>query len=45
MINFKKYLFFFLGCEDIIVESILLDILIVIFKWSFYLYGFKWVYR
>ncbi|XP_041132332.1 BTB/POZ domain-containing protein 7-like isoform X3 [Polyodon spathula] len=33
------------GCEDIIVESISLDSLIVILRWSSQPYGSKWVYR
>ncbi|XP_006632633.2 BTB/POZ domain-containing protein 7 [Lepisosteus oculatus] len=33
------------GCEDIIVESISLDSVITILKWSSQPYGSKWVYR
>ncbi|XP_033892634.1 BTB/POZ domain-containing protein 7 [Acipenser ruthenus] len=33
------------GCEDIIMESISLDSLIVILRWSSQPYGSKWVYR
>ncbi|CAM5122883.1 unnamed protein product [Eretmochelys imbricata] len=33
------------GCEDIIAESISLDTLIAILKWSSQPYGSKWVYR
>lgn len=33
------------GCEDIIAESICLDSLISILKWSSQPYGSKWVYR
>ncbi|NXD85879.1 BTBD7 protein, partial [Halcyon senegalensis] len=35
----------FLGCEDIIAESISLDTLIAILKWSSQPYGSKWVHR
>lgn len=45
MINLKKYLPSFLGCEDIIAESISLDTLIAILKWSSHPYGSKWVHR
>lgn len=34
-----------LGCEDIIAESISLDTLIAILKWSSHPYGSKWVHR
>ncbi|MEJ1269646.1 BTB (POZ) domain containing 7 [Cricetulus griseus] len=33
------------GCEDIIAESISLDTLIAILKWSSHPYGSKWVHR
>ncbi|XP_072348586.1 BTB/POZ domain-containing protein 7 isoform X1 [Scyliorhinus torazame] len=33
------------GCEDIVMESISLDTLISILKWSSQPYGSKWVYR
>lgn len=33
------------GCEDIIVESLSLDSLVPILKWSSQPYGSKWVYR
>lgn len=33
------------GCEDIIAESISLDTLIAILKWSAHPYGSKWVHR
>lgn len=33
------------GCEDIIAESISLDTLIAILKWSSQPYGSKWVHR
>ncbi|XP_039221795.1 BTB/POZ domain-containing protein 7 isoform X1 [Crotalus tigris] len=33
------------GCEDIIAESISLETLIAILKWSSQAYGSKWVYR
>ena len=45
MINLKKYLPSLLGCEDIIAESISLDTLIAILKWSSHPYGSKWVHR
>ena len=45
MINLKKCLPFLLGCEDIIAESISLDTLIAILKWSSHPYGSKWVHR
>lgn len=45
MINLKKCLPSFLGCEDIIAESISLDTLIAILKWSSHPYGSKWVHR
>lgn len=35
----------FAGCEDIIAESISLDTLIAILKWSSQPYGSKWVHR
>uniref|UniRef100_A0A8C6QJ14 BTB domain containing 7 n=1 Tax=Nannospalax galili TaxID=1026970 RepID=A0A8C6QJ14_NANGA len=35
----------FIGCEDIIAESISLDTLIAILKWSSHPYGSKWVHR
>lgn len=39
-------LFFSLqGCEDIIVESLSLDSLVPILKWSSQPYGSKWVHR
>lgn len=40
-------LFFFplQGCEDIIVESLSLDSLVPILKWSSQPYGSKWVHR
>lgn len=41
----KKYLPSLLGCEDIIAESISLDTLIAILKWSSHPYGSKWVHR
>lgn len=34
-----------LGCEDIIAESISLDTLIAVLKWSSHPYGSKWVHR
>lgn len=33
------------GCEDIIAESISLDTLIAVLKWSSHPYGSKWVHR
>ncbi|XP_067875040.1 BTB/POZ domain-containing protein 7-like isoform X2 [Heterodontus francisci] len=33
------------GCEDLIVESVTLDSLVAILKWSFQPYGSKWVHR
>lgn len=33
------------GCEDIIVESLSLDSLVPILKWSSQPYGSKWVHR
>ncbi|XP_064809791.1 BTB/POZ domain-containing protein 7-like [Oncorhynchus masou masou] len=33
------------GCEDIVVESLSLDSLVPILKWSSQPYGSKWVYR
>ncbi|KAJ8009243.1 hypothetical protein DPEC_G00086870 [Dallia pectoralis] len=33
------------GCEDIVVESISLDTVVLILKWSSQPYGSKWVYR
>lgn len=41
----NKTLSFCLGCEDIIVESISLESLISILKWSSQPYGSKWVHR
>lgn len=35
----------FLGCEDIVVESLSLDSLVPILKWSSQPYGSKWVHR
>ncbi|CAB1335245.1 unnamed protein product [Coregonus sp. 'balchen'] len=35
----------FPGCEDIVVESLSLDSLVPILKWSCQPYGSKWVYR
>lgn len=40
-----SYFFFYLGCEDVIVESISLESLISILKWSSQPYGSKWVHR
>eukprot|EP00061_Rhincodon_typus_P012589 g38425.t1 len=34
-----------MGCEDLIVESVTLDSLIPILKWSSQPYGSKWVHR
>lgn len=45
MINLTKYLPSLLGCEDIIAESISLDTLVAILKWSSHPYGSKWVHR
>lgn len=39
------FCFCLLGCEDIIAESISLDTLIAILKWSSQPYGSKWVHR
>lgn len=39
------YILFLVGCEDIIAESISLDTLIAILKWSSQPYGSKWVHR
>lgn len=33
------------GCEDIVVESLSLDSLVPILKWSSQPYGSKWVHR
>ncbi len=35
----------FPGCEDIVVESLSLDSLVPILKWSSQPYGSKWVHR
>ena len=43
--NIIDFCFCFLGCEDIIAESISLDTLIAILKWSSQPYGSKWVHR
>lgn len=36
---------FLLGCEDIVAESISLDSVVAILKWSSQPYGSKWVHR
>lgn len=33
------------GCEDIVIESLSMDSLVPILKWSSQPYGSKWVYR
>ena len=43
--NFFFFILTLPGCEDIVVESLSLDSLVPILKWSSQPYGSKWVHR